>query len=414
MKIASARSSFITMFSGTLVAQIIAIAVLPLLTRLYTPEQIGVQNLFITTINILMPLATFSYPMAIVLVKDKQEGINSTILLSTVIVSILSFLLTLVFLDEIQMAFTYWSICLSLSVSICMLLYGIQQINEYTFLKLEEFKVISRIAIENSLYLNVLKVAMGLFGGGYLGLIVSTVIAMLIKILRQSYYLKKKFIRVQYTKDIAEVKKVAREYQSFPKYRCPQSLINTLSISIPVYYIAIYYDADLVGYYTLALTLLTLPVNLIGNNVTSVLYPILVRYKKSKNALVLLRKYCLSLMFVGFFITFVIYTFGDVAIVYFFGKEWSMVYTFALLLSIQSIFQLSNRPIVSAITAFDYQKDMLIFEMGSFFIKFVALLVLINLLELEDVIRIYSILGATLYLIFSIYVYYMIKREVED
>ncbi|HFG2092473.1 TPA: lipopolysaccharide biosynthesis protein, partial [Vibrio cholerae] len=208
MKIASARSSFITMFSGTLVAQIIAIAVLPLLTRLYTPEQIGVQNLFITTINILMPLATLSYPMAIVLVKDKQDGINSTILLSTVIVSILSFLLTLVFLDEIQMAFTYWSICLSLSVSICMLLYGIQQINEYTFLKLEEFKVISRIAIENSLYLNVLKVAMGLLGGGYLGLIVSTVIAMLIKILRQSYYLKKKFIRVQYTKDIAEVKKV--------------------------------------------------------------------------------------------------------------------------------------------------------------------------------------------------------------
>ncbi|EGR2107514.1 hypothetical protein DYF88_18940, partial [Vibrio cholerae] len=196
MKIASARSSFITMFSGTLVAQIIAIAVLPLLTRLYTPEQIGVQNLFITTINILMPLATLSYPMAIVLVKDKQDGINSTILLSTVIVSILSFLLTLVFLDEIQMAFTYWSICLSLSVSICMLLYGIQQINEYTFLKLEEFKVISRIAIENSLYLNVLKVAMGLLGGGYLGLIVSTVIAMLIKILRQSYYLKKKFIRV--------------------------------------------------------------------------------------------------------------------------------------------------------------------------------------------------------------------------
>ncbi|EGR0380706.1 hypothetical protein FHO66_19250, partial [Vibrio cholerae] len=124
MKIASARSSFITMFSGTLVAQIIAIAVLPLLTRLYTPEQIGVQNLFITTINILMPLATLSYPMAIVLVKDKQDGINSTILLSTVIVSILSFLLTLVFLDEIQMAFTYWSICLSLSVSICMLLYG--------------------------------------------------------------------------------------------------------------------------------------------------------------------------------------------------------------------------------------------------------------------------------------------------
>ncbi|MCX9557197.1 oligosaccharide flippase family protein, partial [Vibrio cholerae] len=118
MKIASARSSFITMFSGTLVAQIIAIAVLPLLTRLYTPEQIGVQNLFITTINILMPLATLSYPMAIVLVKDKQDGINSTILLSTVIVSILSFLLTLVFLDEIQMAFTYWSICLSLSVSI--------------------------------------------------------------------------------------------------------------------------------------------------------------------------------------------------------------------------------------------------------------------------------------------------------
>ncbi|HFG1985200.1 TPA: lipopolysaccharide biosynthesis protein, partial [Vibrio cholerae] len=165
MKIASARSSFITMFSGTLVAQIIAIAVLPLLTRLYTPEQIGVQNLFITTINILMPLATLSYPMAIVLVKDKQDGINSTILLSTVIVSILSFLLTLVFLDEIQMAFTYWSICLSLSVSICMLLYGIQQINEYTFLKLEEFKVISRIAIENSLYLNVLKVAMGLLGG---------------------------------------------------------------------------------------------------------------------------------------------------------------------------------------------------------------------------------------------------------
>lgn len=61
--------------SGTAGAQAISLAFSPILTRLYSPEAFGILGTFLAVFAVLMPLAAFNYPMAIVLPSRDEEAI---------------------------------------------------------------------------------------------------------------------------------------------------------------------------------------------------------------------------------------------------------------------------------------------------------------------------------------------------
>ena len=58
------------LLSANVVAQVVGLLVYPLLTRLYSPEDFGLMNLFVSIGNVLVILATAEYHYAIVLPKD--------------------------------------------------------------------------------------------------------------------------------------------------------------------------------------------------------------------------------------------------------------------------------------------------------------------------------------------------------
>jgi O-antigen/teichoic acid export membrane protein len=95
------KNSFIkdvlTLFSGTVIAQVIGLAFLPLLTRLFTPEEFGVFYIFLTTASILSLIATGGYEKSLVLpASDNDAGhlLFFSFLLSVVVTAI-SFLILL-------------------------------------------------------------------------------------------------------------------------------------------------------------------------------------------------------------------------------------------------------------------------------------------------------------------------------
>ena len=62
--------------TGTGLAQAIPIAISPILTRLYTPEEFGIFALYIAITAILTILVTGRYELAIMLPKEDEDAVN--------------------------------------------------------------------------------------------------------------------------------------------------------------------------------------------------------------------------------------------------------------------------------------------------------------------------------------------------
>ena len=68
----------LTLMTGTGLAQAIPIAISPILTRIYTPEEFGVFALYMAIASILTVLVTGRYEMAILLPKKDPDLIFLT------------------------------------------------------------------------------------------------------------------------------------------------------------------------------------------------------------------------------------------------------------------------------------------------------------------------------------------------
>ena len=90
--------SVILVAGGTAGAQAIAMAFMPFITRLYSPEIFGLLGAFIAITAVVSPIAALAYPVAIVLPESDDEAkslAKLSILIALIIASILALFLFL-------------------------------------------------------------------------------------------------------------------------------------------------------------------------------------------------------------------------------------------------------------------------------------------------------------------------------
>jgi O-antigen/teichoic acid export membrane protein len=83
----------LTLMTGTTIAQAIPIAISPILTRIYTPEDFGMFALFIAIATIFGSIANGRYELAIMLPQKDEDAINIVVL--RIIIFFLSVILSL-------------------------------------------------------------------------------------------------------------------------------------------------------------------------------------------------------------------------------------------------------------------------------------------------------------------------------
>jgi O-antigen/teichoic acid export membrane protein len=96
-----------TLFLGNAIAQGITLISIPILTRLYTPEEFGAVALFIGIVNVIAVASNGRYDMSIML--PKREGQAFHILIGSMVLvllfSLLSLLSVIIFYDQITGVF---------------------------------------------------------------------------------------------------------------------------------------------------------------------------------------------------------------------------------------------------------------------------------------------------------------------
>ncbi|QXI49215.1 oligosaccharide flippase family protein [Pseudomonas anuradhapurensis] len=263
----------LTLMTGTTLAQAIPIAAMPLLTRLYTPEDFGVLALYMSIAGMISVVITARYEIAVML-PEREEDAASLVALSVCIAGVISLVLLaviLVFNEDIQgllnnRAIGPWLYLLPITVFVT----GMWQAFNYWNNRAKKFKrlAVSRVAQGGGMTLAQF-VLTGLSAGGLVvGYLVGQISGLLV------------FITRTWREDRTVLSKVsllsmlenARRYSKFPKYSMLGALLDNAAVQMPVLMLSKFYDTHVVGIFSLTFRALNLPMSLIATSFSQVLF----------------------------------------------------------------------------------------------------------------------------------------------
>lgn len=266
----------ITLMSGTTLAQILSIIASPFLTRMYSPEEFGVFGIYIAVISLFSVVVCGKYEMAIVLPEKDKDAIN-ILILSVGIASIVSLILMFALLIIPSSLLRAINISQNLIsyiwvIPISVLLTGLfQSLNKWAIRK-KTFKIIalaqvnkSTTTIGSQLIYNYQFILMsnGLVVGQIFGFLFATTL-LAYQLLKRDFNIIKKY------GNFTSIKRMLVRYKQFPIYSIWSGLLNTGSVQLPLFMLAFFFNPVIVGYYTLANRLLTIPISVLGTSVSQV------------------------------------------------------------------------------------------------------------------------------------------------
>lgn len=369
--------NIIILVTGTASAQAIAMVFAPIITRLYGPESFGLLGVFLAIVAIVAPIATLTYPIAIILPKSDTDAKILGKLSAYIAIGMTFLFSVLIFLtDELL---TNFFILNSIShflllIPIAMLFSALQQILQQWLIRKNKFDISAKAAIIHALIFNITTVTIGIFYAFENTLIIlatlsNAIYAFIILIMaKNKIFFQKNHIKStkENKPNINSIINIAIFYRDFPIYRSTQDTINGLSQALPILMIGTLFGPSAAGFYTLSKTVMGVPSNIIGKSFSDVFYPHITKAAYSKeNLSTLIIKATFILSIIGFipFATVIIY--GPWLFSFVFGAEWAIAGEYARWLSLLFFFNFINKPSVAAVPVLGIQKGLLFYEIFS-------------------------------------------------
>jgi O-antigen/teichoic acid export membrane protein len=264
-----------TMMAGNLSAQLVGILLAPIITRLYLPEHFGIVAVIFSIVAVLSVISCMRYEMAVVLPKTQKEAQNLIALcLALILLVSLVSLLTIPFVNEwVETVTQVKGISIFLYfVPLGILVRGLEMAFRFWFTREKKFPFIAKTRMIIPLSTNGIKIAAGLLvGSSVIWLIIGNIIGVsIVAAIFAVAFLQNNYQRFINSIKWQEIRVVAREYDSFPKYNSFTALMNTLSQNLPAFLFAYYFPFEFVGFYALAGRVLKKPVQLVSNSIRNV------------------------------------------------------------------------------------------------------------------------------------------------
>ena len=309
----------VTMALGSGAAKAIALLVVPLLTRIYTPDDYGVLSVFTSLIFLLVPFLTFRYVMAIPL--PRRDGLAMNLL-------VLSGLLMLVTTSLVTLALG---------------LFGETLLAPFSMEALVPWWWLLGLGM-----LALAKLGLGLAGFTSVGLLVGQVVTQsagtgsLFRRFRTD--LRQNWRYVSWSR----LKKTASLYRRFPTWRMPSQVLLAFSIQAPVLLTALIYDAGTTGQLGLAIMAISLPMALIGDNMSKAYYAEMsaIGKKHPRKIRRITWSVIRTLTVLSIAPVAVLALFGEPLFTLVFGEQWGAAGQYAAILSLFLLSQFATSPVV--------------------------------------------------------------------
>jgi O-antigen/teichoic acid export membrane protein len=270
------RVDILTGTFGTVFAYAISILLLPLITRYYQPEHIGVWQVLLATVGIIMPLATFQFESAIILEKNKRliSYLISIVLINTTIICTLLLLTIIFFGDELSNFLNIhivinigWLLIIAIIIQACFLVFTALVVKEKHFkiqaiakilgaLTVPSFALIALFFFEASSLIYVEAAILGIF----------VQVIVLYQQVDTRYFLSFKLWRKE--KKLLAI----RRHKVYPVYMTPYALSHGAVWQITLMSLGVLFSTNTVGAYAVARQLVYMPVSLLTAGLKQVIF----------------------------------------------------------------------------------------------------------------------------------------------
>ena len=320
--------------SGTLISQLISFLCLPILSRLYAPEDFGLFYTLNGLGSLFLIISIFKYEKAIILPSEEVEG-NKVVLLSYAILTAFSILLEALFLLLGFLGFSFAPIGNYVYlIPIAVFSYGGISIMILWYQRLEKFKAISIIAVLQVLMVLGISIILGWYGYEKSGLIFGYVFGAFILVFCLGINSFSKLKALFRNTDLLDLREVFYKYIDFPKFYLPYDILSRGIPFLLPFLITMFYSEKGTGYYSMAYKLLIIPVVIVGHSVSNVFLVEAKKQMENDDFKELYKATFKNILILGVFIYVPIYLLGGILFPILLGPEWIGIEPFVKLLAV--------------------------------------------------------------------------------
>lgn len=397
---------------GTAFAQLITIILLPVLTRLYSPEDFSVLAVYISSVSLISVISCLRLEIAIPIPKEDKDAIALFILSvgSVVVITLLTAIGTILFLEQIHQATQgkleryVWLIPLSVFFS------GVYAALQYWATRKKAFSLVAKTRLSQAVGGSSTQIGFGYIGLTPLGLLVGQLVSMGAGVVGLSRYFIKNNSSLLKEIDFNQLKSIFKQYDRFPKYSTWEAFANSGAIQIPVILIAYYAVSAEAGFLMLAMRLLSAPMGLIGGAVAQVY----LAEASEKNYEGQLRKFThytvRTLAKIGAPPILLAGVAAPFLIPIIFGEEWQRAGIFIAWMSPWFLMQFITSPVSMALHITNNQKIAMLLQFFGLFLR-VGGVVIAGLYFGDYIVEIYALTGLIFYLLYLFIVLFVLRKN---
>jgi O-antigen/teichoic acid export membrane protein len=404
------------LISGTVLAQVIPIALQPILKRMYTAEEFGVLDIYLKTLGILFVVYALKYDMGIVLPKSKVKAMAllTISVLTALLFTIISFIIVFIFQDsllgllQIKRNFAFILYILPLST----LFYSLYNTFNYLLIRNKKFAASSmnrvvRRGVEGGVQVGLgvipnLKNS-GLYVGDLLGNFVFFIAAFF-----QSFRgikLDKRIFRPAF------LWSVAKEYSDLPKYNIIPEMLNGFFGASITFIVLSKFGMLEVGLLEPTQRILAIPAAFISVSVGQVLLQRISESIAHKRKIVKdIRNISLALFAIAFSFALIIFLFGPELFAWYFGSAWKISGIYASYIVIYYSISFVTSPLGQVLIALKEFKVNAAWQVAKFII--IYLLVFVDFDSIYSFLYSYNLAGSFVYIVYGfLIIYYALKYD---
>jgi O-antigen/teichoic acid export membrane protein len=259
---------------GTALGQVIVVLSTPIITRLYSPDDMGIMGIFIAFVGFLSVATGLRYDMAIVSAIDNKEAdhlLLAALLFSflTAIISIIAMTFMIRFSILSYGKLPAWS---AVAAGVTLLLTGFFTALRYWAVKHENFQGVSTALVSQGFGRASTTIVMGLLHTGWIGLLAGEIIGRSLGIARLLRLAGTNIKNSILPLDGRLLRAVLSKYWKFPAVNLPSCLLDSLVAMITLPIVSSLFGTFVAGQFLLVQNLVSLPSGLISGSVADVFH----------------------------------------------------------------------------------------------------------------------------------------------
>jgi O-antigen/teichoic acid export membrane protein len=401
-----------TLSLGTALAQSVGLALAPVLTRLYSPADLGVLGVFTSFVSVAAVATSLSYEMGIVSAANQEKAALltwSSMLLGVPVCAVFCVLLYLM----MHLHWLGYGVLPGYSIPLLvatLLLIGIFSNLRYWHIRQDQFQIVARTTVVQQTTRSVSQVIFGFLGIGPAGLLLGEMIgrgAGVGSLFRDAWPALKRAAVIARRRDLAGA---LRENRNLALYSLPSSLIDTLAANLPLPLLLQLYGSALAGQFALMQKVLAVPLVLIATSVADTFHSrmaVCARETPSQMPGLFVRTSA-GLFLLGLGPALILFFAGDRLFSLVFGKPWSTAGTLAGITAPLFLAQMIVSPLSRLVFVLRGQKAKLIYDV----IVMAGILLAFVVASRQKLSMVHTVWAITLVNILCYFIYYVVLLRI--